>query len=961
MQGGWVCGCQEGSAAMCRSSGFTTILVALILAASGCGDNGGGGKKNEVGPTGNLSWEQDWEQTGASPPIEILSGPPRIGLPMKVRVRFLSEGEPGPVELSLRVVGTAPAAGGGEATGAVEEFTLGDFALDDPPVAPGVNIYEFEILLPGCLEPLMGKECSLAGILDPRNKIAETVEIPEGEPAEPASQGDNSLAVAFVLADKPKLTLEVENLKLEPAAQLFSTNEVREVAVYDWGVTFFGEDLNGTPARLTSAPHSDKAKADFLAAVGGVRVQDFESGFTDGQQIWGTVPITFTSSGGQEALGGTLYAGRKDTVKVRKAVAPGMVSGSFPTSGDFFVELSNPTTFGADIEINLPADQPQRAVGFYLTGLASAADNPLRVYLGGRNLATVPVDLPPIQDPARRSGSVIFFGMVLNSWTYDTIVLGFEGGLGSETCGVDDIIIASEIHTDPRYSKMAGNFAVSVKGLPQPLSQATMPVDVDFAIRSHEGITDALRAAGKLPIRAWTHSLAPAEGEPQVPCEPEQRDDRHIEFCPPIELLRSATDLMGEEPSLELTVDVTVSSIARPQYGMEASAKTAPVLWRFVTPPPPQGKEWNYFKTFGNDTIGGEVDFASGITVDGKGVSACAAGEFDVVLFGQRIESMLDTCARAYCDISSNPSLTSTTGLALQFRILSLGFEDGKPVARHQVLYEKRGEFRFEDATKPPTPTFDLQTYTGTASVPKFVPTAARVWLNAGGADGLVLGSRSAELCMSTVIYCIPVGVEFQIGGKVGIKTDFEVVRKADLVHEVSLLAGPYVSFYGGAEVFLGVCADKVTEMIDSEPLKAVVELSDLLECGKVVGARLDLTFLELLVGPKGYARLWPESRGGEPGVAAELGVDVAARVNLLKGKFSLWVHYLQPRLCWVQVAGRPVVPYVCAPFVECKEAGVTVASFPGFEWTIPLAALGSMSAWVPHTTGGSSCGGCPR
>jgi hypothetical protein len=201
-----------------------------------------------------------------------------------------------------------------------------------------------------------------------------------------------------------------------------------------------------------------------------------------------------------------------------------------------------------------------------------------------------------------------------------------------------------------------------------------------------------------------------------------------------------------------------------------------------------------------------------------------------------------------------------------------------------------------------------------------------------------------------------------ELGGKVGLRTEFSAIRKTGGEHDMSLLAGPFLSFYGGASIFLGFCADDIEKSLDGAPTEASTVASEVAECGKVAGASLELEFLNFFVGPKGWARMWPEARSGVAGMAFEVGVDVQGDLNVLKGKLSLWVHYLVPEFCWVRILGHRVFPYPCPPWFTCNTAGITIVSFPGFHWTLFDEELASMKSWVDASSAavGHGCPDCP-
>ena len=995
---------------MCKLRAFLAIIGTWIVLAAGCSSGRGGNGGEAVGVKSNLQWDQDWEQNGDAPPIEILSGTPQIGHPMKVRVRFHSEEEEGPVEIGLRIVGVTAPSGGEEATDGVVQYSLGDFLLGDPPVGPGENVYEFEVIVQASLSPLANTKCSLVGILDPRNQIVEAVEIPEDEPADPASRGDNSVAVTIDLSESARPHIVLDELRLEPGVLSFNAQEIPTVTYEYSGATFFfGEDLNGTATRVGSMTRANKARASFLSALVDPSVEDFETGFTDGQALGpDTSPLWFLPRGRSEA---PEVSGEIETsypyAHVRNSPKPQTIDGSYPTSGDSFMEIADPVSIGdfrSLVTIDLAADQPQRALGFYVTGMGNTGESTMSFWVGKRQgggirvICSAKVPLPSIEDPSKRNGAVFFIGFIASAehLSFDHIEIGFEGGPNSDKCGVDDITVASQIQYDPAGqfdplaacppdtdSRLAANIVVSATGsVPTKLG-----LELDFLIQGHGEITDRLRAESKLPLRMWldvgsstisAFNIDPGKeaieipvegGEPEKYFEPGTRKEFHLEACPPSALLQAAAGLLLEETaepgaSLDLIVDVTARITAfegEERIGLEDDEQTAALVLRFVNPTTPKGLEWTYFKSFGDDVIGGEVDFDSGIHADGKGAAAYAGGEIDLNLFGFKLDNIIDACARASCDIASDPS---TAGLALQLRNLSLGWEDGKLVTRHHVLYEKRGEVQFQDNSTPPTVELLPEIRDGKVidTPTSFATAAGRVGLDFG-ADGLVLGSRSWSKCKTWLVYCIPMGAELEIGGKVGLRADFNATREAGRNHRLSLLAGPYVTFYGGASVYLGACADELFESLDRVPVEVAVAVgaaADLLECGKVAGASIELTFLDFIVGPAVWTQLRPESVAGVDGIAFEMGVDLEGHLKILEGSFSLWVHYLAPHFCWANVLGHRV-PYVCPPMIDCRTAAITIASFPGFNFKLFDVELARLASWLPATTGGETCPECPR
>ncbi len=957
-----------------------------IIALAGCGGTGGGdGEENpDVRVATNLWWEDDLAQGGASAPIEVLTGPLVVGQLTKVRVRFLSDGEANPTEIGLRLL-QLPLED--QAEELVGECSMGDFALD-PPAGPGENVYEIETVVPADAINWGYYECKLVGILDPRNRIAETVEIPEGEPADASGQGDNSLAVDVEISKEIRIDLDLEDLKFAPETLVFDAGDIPAIALdrAETFATFFGEDLNGTATRLSGLPRSGVARAAFLAALGDPRVEDFDTGFSKDQTIGSTkVPVSFAPGwGGGTTVSGSIEAG--PFVYARKVAAPQTIQGKYPTSGEYFLEVHSAIPDVATrITIDLPADTPQRALGFDVTGLGNVAGSAMGVVLGKRlqgggftSVGGGTIPLPPLGDVARRSGAALFFGIAFidaASTSFDHIEIAIIGGPDLDSCGVDGIILASEVRLDPscvcsldRDSMLAADIGISV---PSIIDFDDMPLEVDFRIRDHEYLTDALRSAGKLPVQLSAD--VSGAGDPiDVPSEegglseqvhdPRKRIDCHLETCLPSALVQAAAGLIdpSAEPgtAVDLPVDVTFRTFNDPNHGFHGTEKTSAITIRIVVPPPPKGVEWNYCKSFGNDTIGGEIDFRSGIFADGKGASGCAAGEFDLRLFGHRVESIVDACARASCDVSTDPS---TAGLALQFRILSMGLEGGELVTRHQVIYEKRGEVEFQDGSTPPEVTLDLQPYGIDPSL--FDLEAGKFGLDLADAgsedDGIVLGNKSWGKCKTWVVYVIPMGAELEIGGKVGVRTHFQATRGDGRQHELSLLAGPYIRFYGGVSVFLGACADELIESLDRAPDEVVHAVEDTVACGKVAGASIDLTFLDFMVGPKGTAVLTPKTQDGVDGIDVNVGISVGAELTVLKGSFSLWVHYMEPHLCWTNILGRRI-PYVCNPWIDCKTAGITIASFPGFTFETATRDLENAEFFVPFGVG-SLCETCPR
>jgi hypothetical protein len=962
---------------MFRSSISAAVLSALIVGATGC-DGDKKSDSQEVGAATNLWWDEDWEQNGDPAPIEVLSQNP-----MKVRVRFLSDGEAGPVELALMVVPAT--SGGGGAADEVEEYSLGEFLLDDPVVGPGENVYEIEPVVPPALADLANAECRLVGILDPSDKIPETIEIPESEPTDPAdpkSRGDNSLSVPIDLSGMFKLTFAIEDLKFDPGVLVLNAQEIPTITKGYTRAVYFGEDLNGNvAARLQTTPRADAARAAFFAATIDPRVEDFDTGFTDGQLIGGTkAPLRFESRGAQEvpAIDGQISTA-SPYAHVRKAT--GTFADGYPTSGSFYLEAAYPQGLSSRqslITIDLPADKPQRALGFNVTGLGNTGTSKMLVGLGkksdGETYRFLEVPLPSIDDPLKRIGAVFFFGVVLSedpSHFFDRIEVAFEGGLNAETYGIDDVTIASDALFSPFGgcvpgvgTRLAANTVISFSGW-ETIGADTVrafPAEVDFSIEGHEEITDALRAEGELPVSTILADQVAIDeaieimregGEPERIYEHVNRKDLHVELCPPSALLQAAAGLLLDRTDGATSLDLAVAITVRTRFDsfgieVENTERTARVTIRILDPPALKGVDWEYPKSFGNETIGGAVYLGTGIYTYEKGIAGCAAGELDLTLFGTRLDNIVDACAQASSDIPDD-----SAALALQVRNLTLGFEDGKVVQRHHVIYEKRSTIEFVDEGTPPTMDFD----------PEFTLTAgsAALYLGDDAVGGKVLAHKSWGKCWTWVVYCIPVGLDLEIGGRVGLRVDFKATKKDDGGRELSLLAGPFFEFYGGASVFLGACADELVEDLDKQPSDVVQAAEEFLECGKVVGASIDLTFLNFLIGPKGTVVLTPKVQGEIDGFEVTANLDLTARITTLKGSISIWVHYLFPNYCWTEMLGTRL-PYLCGPpFIKCRTAALRIVSFPGFSWDVHVKHLKGAEFWTPELSGGIPCIGCPR
>jgi len=257
--------------------------------------------------------------------------------------------------------------------------------------------------------------------------------------------------------------------------------------------------------------------------------------------------------------------------------------------------------------------------------------------------------------------------------------------------------------------------------------------------------------------------------------------------------------------------------------------------------------------------------------------------------------------------------------------------------------------------------THDLEIHDGEVSDPFARETDNGKWaFRLPGEDGALLSvARSWGWCQSFVVVFVPVGFELEVGGEVAVEVDLRATRETGEVptpvHELSLLAGPSITFFGAGSVFFGACAPGPSSS-NEPPGSEEPELGD---CGRLAGATVELDFLHFLVGPEAWARAWRETRSrlGD-GVAFELGIDLRGTLTILSGSLSLWIHYLAPKICWVRIFGRRVFPYICG--FGCRKAAITIASFPGISWDLFDVELGSIEDWVGESQS-TPCPGCPR
>ncbi|MBN1441949.1 MAG: hypothetical protein JXA90_04525, partial [Planctomycetes bacterium] len=493
---------------------------------------------------------------------------------------------------------------------------------------------------------------------------------------------------------------------------------------------------------------------------------------------------------------------------------------------------------------------------------------------------------------------------------------------------------------------------VSFPGLPIPdVSLPTLPVWIGFGDDgANEYSVQALFDLDPRGIIVLDDEDIGTSGTNQLYATGDTREF-HWEICVKEYILwlqqnEYARDFLESVPigwySPKIVGDVTVRVVppeGHPEYGTpDDNEETITLSLMLVNPPPVEAeKEWAYSKVLGNDLIGAGLGLQSGAYVTSAAALACASAELDATLFGRTFDNLIDACGRATSlRMTSDPLDTGS----LTFRVRNLEFTGGKE--SHAVLYEKSHDVEFQEGelarVSPTTSDAECRVDSATMNLGRFTY------------------SKSWSKCRQFVVGFVPVGLEIEVGGEVGVSADCEIsLERAESKNSVSFMAGPLIAFFAAGNVFVGACP--LTEPKSSDGPPRDDDDIDLGDCGKILGATVRLTFVEAQIGPRFWASLGPpESPNPLFDGRAELGAELLFRLTFLEGKVSLWTRFLVPRICW----HWGFLPYPCG--LKCREIGFNVASFPGFRQDFPVKNLFLQTVDLGNSYGElPDCDVCPQ
>jgi hypothetical protein len=185
---------------------------------------------------------------------------------------------------------------------------------------------------------------------------------------------------------------------------------------------FFGEDYGPADdyAQLESWPVAESAYSSFLGQIQNVAICDFESNLAGASE---PLPINFD---GELAT----LTGRGEIC----AVANATYAGTYPTSGDQFWLVDNPTA-----PFTVAFTSPQTSFGFFATDVSDFYGTILLRLNDGREIPVPAYENWP-------SGSVLFFGIIDDENPFSSITLvpdTVDHGWGESVdgFGIDDIVI----------------------------------------------------------------------------------------------------------------------------------------------------------------------------------------------------------------------------------------------------------------------------------------------------------------------------------------------------------------------------------------------------------------------------------------------------------------------------------------------------------------------------------------
>jgi hypothetical protein len=211
--------------------------------------------------------------------------------------------------------------------------------------------------------------------------------------------------------------------------------------------TYFGMDAGTSSSPPTPLDKSQKMEQAFVAALSGVRVENFDSLATGSPP---PTPFVFTPLPGMTGANVSATA----TVNQNDVVTSSDTNGTFPISGTQFVYASGGANNGLSVTLDF-SSSPIAGFGMYITDLSDSGStlDQIQYTMKLTDGTTVTKDTSKYVTSELTNSHVIFFGEISNDPSQlissITIITPDPTANGDDAIGVDDMTIGASAVPEP--------------------------------------------------------------------------------------------------------------------------------------------------------------------------------------------------------------------------------------------------------------------------------------------------------------------------------------------------------------------------------------------------------------------------------------------------------------------------------------------------------------------------------